>query len=82
MKALLSTSKFDLFKIELQQQSLIENLLQIVANNSEAGSLNQREISFNILSRMCTNCRDNQKVFRRLGGIEIVKANLNVPEVD
>jgi hypothetical protein len=53
----------------------------MVKTNNE-GTLLLRELAFNILSRLCTNCRDNQKTFRRLGGVEAVKDNLKIPEVD
>lgn len=34
------------------------------------------------MSRLCSDCRENQKTFRRLNGIEAVKNNLKIPEVD
>jgi len=41
-----------------------------------------RELSFTILSNICKDMRENQKVFRRKQGIEILKENLNFSEVD
>lgn len=57
--ALLSTSFFDFFKVELMQCSLIKTLLDLVQNQTGAGTLYIRELSFNILSNICKDCRDN-----------------------
>lgn len=53
MKALLTAANFDIFKLELQQKNLIESLLEVVARSDEPGTLAQRELSFNIMSKMC-----------------------------
>ena len=53
MKALLSASKFDFFKIELAQKNIIETLLEVINHNDEVGTLYLRELSFNILSNIC-----------------------------
>lgn len=59
LKALLSAANFDFFKIELQQKNLIETLLEIVSNADEPGTLYMRELAFNIMSKMCLDCREN-----------------------
>lgn len=82
MKALLSASKFEFFKIELAEKNIIETLLEIISNVDEPGTLYLRELSFNILSNICKACRENQKTFRRLKGIEAIRGNLNNSEVD
>jgi hypothetical protein len=82
MKALLSASKFEFFKIELAEKNIIETLLDIISNCDEPGTLYLRELSFNILSNICKACRENQKAFRRLKGIEAIRGNLNNAEVD
>lgn len=82
MRALLTASTFSFFKIELQEKNLIESLLEVIAHSDEAGTLCIRELSFNILSNMCHECRENQKAFRRLNGIEAIRNNLNNQEVD
>jgi hypothetical protein len=61
---------------------LIETLLDVIEHTDESGTLCLRELSFNILSNLCQECRDNQKAFRRLKGIEALRSNLNNLEVD
>jgi len=80
--AILSTSFFDFFKIELMQCDLVKTLLDLIQNQTEVGTLYIRELSFNILSNICKDCRDNQKAFRRLEGIEVLKDNMQNGEVD
>ena len=82
LMALLSTSFFDFFKVELMQCDLVRTLLELIQTQTEAGTLYVRELSFNILSNICKECRDNQKAFRRLGGIEILRDNMQKTEVD
>ena len=41
-----------------------------------------RELSFNILAFLSKESRGNQKEFRRKGGIELIKENLQYNEVD
>lgn len=41
-----------------------------------------REIAFNIIANISKDCRENQKEFRRKGGIEILKDNLKFSEID
>jgi hypothetical protein len=77
-----------LIKKELTEESnlnilitieLIDFLLEII--NSNENSLEAREYSFNIISQMCVNNKLAQKEFRRKGGIEILKKNLNYQNV-
>lgn len=82
LMAILSTSFFDFFKIELMQCDLVKTLLDLIQNQTEVGTLYIRELSFNILSNICKDCRDNQKAFRRLEGIEVLKDNMQNGEVD
>jgi hypothetical protein len=82
MKAILSASRFEFFKVEFQQRNLIETLLDVIQHSDESGTLYLRELSFNILSNLCHDCRENQKAFRRLKGIEALRMNLNSLEVD
>ncbi len=58
------------------QCDLIKTLLNLIQKQTEPGTLYIRELSFNILSNICKDCRENQKVFRRQGGIEILKNNM------
>ena len=82
MMAIHSASNFDAFKIEFQQNSLIQTLLNVINSQTEPGTLYLRELSFNILSSVCKDCRENQKTFRRVDGIEALKDNLCTAEVD
>ena len=82
MMAILNASNFDFFKIEFQQNNLIQTLLDAIQNQTEPGTLYLRELSFNILSNICKDCRENQKTFRRVEGIEALKNNLQCQEVD
>lgn len=59
---------------------LIDFLLEII-NNSNENSLEAREYSFNIISQMCVSNKLAQKEFRRKGGIEILKKNLNYQNI-
>lgn len=79
MYALQAISKFDMFKPDLPM--LIETLIQIVAEKQE-GCLQLRELSLNILSGICKDQRENQKLFRRKNGIELVVNSLQYDEVD
>lgn len=80
MYALQSICKFDMFKPELPM--LIETLIGVVADTQAEGSLQLRELSLNILSGICKDQRDNQKLFRRKNGIELVVQSLQYDEVD
>ena len=80
--ALLSNSFFDFFKVDLMNCGLIQTLLDLIQNQTESGTLYIRELSFNILSNICKDCRENQKMFRRQSGIEILKDNMQNGEVD
>lgn len=82
LMALLATSFFDFFKVELMQCDLVKTLLDLIQHQTEAGTLQIRELSFNILSYISKDCRANQQAFRRLGGIEILKDNMQNGEVD
>lgn len=82
MMAILNASNFEMFKVEFQQNDLIQTLLDVINTQTEAGTLYLRELSFNILSNICKDCRENQKTFRRVNGIEAVKDNLQCAEVD
>jgi len=64
-----------LIKKELTEEKLIDFLLEII--NSFDNSLEAKEYSFNIISQMCVNNKLAQKEFRRKGGIDILKKNLN-----
>lgn len=81
LKALLNTSEYDFFKKDFADRGIMELLLDIVQNTRE-NSLDLRELAFNIISNICRDFRPNQKDFRRKGGIEIIKENLRVGEVD
>lgn len=54
-------------------------MLEII--NSNENSLEAREYAFNIISQMCLDNKLAQKEFRRKGGIEILKKNLNYQNV-
>ena len=82
MMAIHSAANFDAFKVEFQQNSLIQTLLEVIKSQTEPGTLYLRELSFNILSAVCKDCRENQKIFRRVDGIEALKDNLGNAEVD
>lgn len=81
MKAILNTSNYDYFKKDFADKGIVDVLLDIVQNSKE-NPLDMREMSFNIISNICKDCRANQKEFRRKGGIEIIKENLAYAEVD
>ena len=81
MKALLNTSTYDYFKKDFADKGIIDILLDIIQNSRE-NPLDMREMSFNIISNICKDCRANQKEFRRKGGIEIIKENLAYTEVE
>mmetsp|Transcript_23464 Transcript_23464/g.23428 ORF Transcript_23464/g.23428 Transcript_23464/m.23428 type:complete len:393 (+) Transcript_23464:1155-2333(+) len=81
LKALLNTSEYDYFKKDFSEGGIMEILLDIIQNVRD-NSLDLRELSFNIISNICNNTRPNQKEFRRKGGIEIIKDNLRIGEVD
>lgn len=81
MKALLNTSTYDYFKKDFADKGIIDILLDIIQNSKE-NPLDMREMSFNITSNICKDCRANQKEFRRKGGIEIIKENLAYTEVE
>lgn len=70
----------DIIKKELTEEKLIDFLLEII-NNTLENSLEAREYSFNIISQMCMNNKLAQKEFRRKGGIEILKKNLNYQSI-
>lgn len=81
LKALLNTSEYDFFKRDFADRGIMEILLDIIQNQQE-NSLDLRELAFNIVSNICKDTRVNQKEFRRKGGIEVIKDNLKVGEVD
>lgn len=58
------------------------DILLDILQNAKTNSLELREISFNIVANICRECRSNQKEFRRKGGIELVKQNLQYNDVD
>jgi hypothetical protein len=60
----------------LNNSELIDFLLEIINNTSE-NSLESREYAFNIISQMCVDNKLAQKEFRRKGGIDTLKKNLN-----
>lgn len=81
LKALLNTSEYDFFKKDFADRGIMELLLDII-QNVRNNSLDLRELAFNIVSNICKDTRPNQKEFRRKGGIEIIKDNLKIGEVD
>ena len=81
MKAILQASKFDFFKANFNNCGLIEVLLEIIQSGTKV-HLDLREQAFNILSNICKDNRENQKEFRRKGGIEYRKTNLAYSEVE
>ena len=81
LKVLLNSSEYDFFKIDLGDRGIMEFLLEII-QNVRNNSLYWRELAFNIVSNICKDTRSNQKEFRRKGGIEIIKDNLKMTEVD
>lgn len=80
MQALQSLIKFEMFKSELPM--LIEILIGVVSDTKKDGTLTLRELSLNILSEICKGQRENQKLFRRKNGIELVVNQLNYNDVD
>ena len=81
MKAILQASKFEFFKTNFNNCGLIDVLLEII-NSGTSVHLDLREQAFNILSNICKDNRENQKEFRRKGGIEYLKTNLAYSEVE
>jgi len=81
LKALLNTSEYDYFKTDFAKIGIMEILLEVIQNVRD-NSLDLRELAFNIISNICKDTRPNQKEFRRKGGIEILKDNLRIAEVD
>jgi len=73
-------SKFEIFKPELP--ILFDTLLPVINNSQAAGTLNLRELSLNILSHLCKDQRDNQKILRRKNGIETLVEALQFKEID
>lgn len=73
-------SKFEVFKPDLH--ILFDTLLPIVNNTQAVGTLNLKELAFNILSFLCKDQRENQKAFRRKNGIETVVEALQFKEID
>jgi hypothetical protein len=80
--ALLSASTFNYFKDDLQDHGIIESLIEIIKDTATPGSLYIRELAFNILSNVCEDCRNNQKALRRYKGIEVVRDNITLKQVD
>jgi hypothetical protein len=58
MKALLNTSTYDYFKKDFADKGIIDILLDIIQNSKE-NPLDMREMSFNITSNICKDCRAN-----------------------
>ena len=83
LKAISSTSNVDYYKKDYAdlKTGLVETLITIIRSAREQ-PLDMRELSFNILSYLCRECRGNQKEFRRKGGIELLKENLGYSDVD
>jgi len=80
MLALQSLSKFEIFKPELP--TLFDTLLPVINNSKAEGILNLRELALNILSHLCKDQRENQKIFRRNKGIESLVECLQFKEID
>lgn len=81
LKVLLNASEYEYFKTDLGERGIMEFLLDIIQNPRD-NSLYIRELAFNIVSNICKDTRTNQKEFRRKGGIEIIKDNLKMTEID
>lgn len=81
MRAILNTSTYEGFKKDFAERGIMDVLLDIV-QNSKDNPLDMREIAFNIIANISHNCRENQKEFRRKGGIEVLKTNLKFNEID
>ena len=58
LKAILQASKFDFFKNEFNNSGLVDVLLSIIASGTKT-HLELREFSFNILSNLCKDHRNN-----------------------
>ena len=60
---------------------VVETLINIIRGSREQ-PLDMRELAFNIIAYLCRECRGNQKEFRRKGGIELIKENLQYNDVE
>jgi hypothetical protein len=76
--AILSASTFNCFKEEFMVSGILQSLLEIVNDSKQQGSLYIRELCFNIIGNLCDDCRDNQKILRRLNGIETIRDNITL----
>jgi hypothetical protein len=61
---------------------LIETLIDIIKDTTTPGSLYIRELAFNILANVCEDCRVCQKTLRRCKGIEVIRDNITLKQVD
>lgn len=77
LKALLNCTEFDFFKLDIAEKGIMDILLDIIQNTAE-NPLDLRETCFNIMSNICKDTRPNRKEFRRKGGVELVKENLQI----
>jgi len=80
MLALQAISAVEFYKTDLH--TLTPTLLKVISDDKKEGVLNLRELSIKILSNMTKNHRENQKIFRRAGCIEILITNLQYKDVD
>ena len=81
LKAILQASKFEFFKVNFNNSGLIDVLLEIIQSGIEV-HLDLREYAFNIISNICKDNRENQKEFRRKGGMEILKDQMAYSQVE
>jgi len=80
MQAMLAIAQYDFVKGDLGH--VIEPLLSVVSDSKKEGMLALRELSLTILSTICRDNRQNQKLLRRCNGIETMINNMQYTEVD
>jgi hypothetical protein len=56
--------------------------LEIIQDSVTQGSLYIRELCLNILGNICEDCRNNQKSLRRTEGIETIRDQITLEQVD
>jgi hypothetical protein len=79
---LLASSTFNYFKEDMEQLGVIQTLLDIIRDSATQGSLYIRELCMNILANICEDCRPCQKSLRRTNGIETIRDNITLEQVD
>jgi hypothetical protein len=68
--------------IKQDMSSVLEILLTIVSDSKSEGMLSIRELAISIISTLCKDNRENQKLLRRSNGIECLIKNMQFTEVD